>query len=45
MPTVGIILSGEILKSRRLFQCSVGEKDLVTHLENLSDLKSISTTE
>ena len=39
MPTT---LSGEILKSSRPFQWRVGEKNLVTHLEGLSNLESIS---
>jgi hypothetical protein len=37
-PTTGTILSGEILKSTRLFQRNVGEKNLVTHLVGLSEL-------
>ena len=42
-PTTGTILSGEILKSTRLFQRNVGENNLATHLVlGLSELESIS---
>ena len=41
-PTTGTILNGEILKSTRLFQWNVEEKDLITHLVGLSVLGSIS---
>ena len=41
-PNTGTILNGEILKSTRLFQWNVKEKNLVTHLVGLSVLGSIS---
>ena len=42
IPTTGTISSGEILKSTRLFQWNVVEKNSVTHFARLSELESIS---
>ena len=42
IPTTGTISRGEILKSTRLFQWNVVEKNFVTHFARLSELESIS---